>query len=251
MSNTRTTTAGRLSLGSLKRNSARGLAAVTMVAAATAGLAGTALAHTNADAPSRHERHVAHLEHVRHTEHVRHVEHLRHVAHLNHIANQDVAAAGVGNTAPTTTTAATATAATTAAGSDYVLPIEGSYTLTASFAQAGSNWANTHSGQDFAVPTGTPIHTVTSGEVVFAGWDDSYGNNVIIQGEDGKYILYGHLNSLGASVGQQVSAGDVIGLSGSTGNSTGPHLHFEVRTTPTYGSAVDPVAYLASHGVTV
>jgi murein DD-endopeptidase MepM/ murein hydrolase activator NlpD len=87
--------------------------------------------------------------------------------------------------------------------------------------------------------------------VVQAGYDGSYGNDVIIRMPDGMYTLYGHLSSINVSVGQSVIPGQRIGLSGATGNVTGPHLHFEVRTTQSYGSDVDPVAYLRSHGVSV
>ena len=68
---------------------------------------------------------------------------------------------------------------------------------------------------------------------------------------DGTYTQYGHLSSIGVSVGQAVTPGQQIGLSGATGNVTGPHLHFEARTSPEYGSDIDPVAYLRSHGVSV
>jgi murein DD-endopeptidase MepM/ murein hydrolase activator NlpD len=87
--------------------------------------------------------------------------------------------------------------------------------------------------------------------VVSAGWNGSYGNEVVIRHADGKYSQYGHLSQLSVSAGQSVTAGQQIGLSGSTGNSTGPHLHFEIRTGPSYGSDIDPVAYLRANGVTV
>ncbi len=68
---------------------------------------------------------------------------------------------------------------------------------------------------------------------------------------DGTYTQYGHLSSIGVSVGQSVTPGQQIGLSGATGNATGPHLHFEARTGPDYGSDIDPIAYLRAHGVDV
>jgi murein DD-endopeptidase MepM/ murein hydrolase activator NlpD len=89
------------------------------------------------------------------------------------------------------------------------------------------------------------------GTVVEAGWGGSYGNQVVIKMNDGTYTQYGHLSSVGVSVGQQVTPGQQIGLSGATGNVTGAHLHFEARTSPEYGSDIDPVAYLRSHGVNV
>lgn len=118
--------------------------------------------------------------------------------------------------------------------------------------QAGSNWSSGyHTGVDFLVWTGTPVHSVAAGTVVHAGPDGAYGNDVIVQHADGKYTLYGHLSQVEVSAGQHVSEGHEIGLSGATGNVTGPHLHFEVRTTPNYGSDIDPVAYLRSHGVSI
>lgn len=120
------------------------------------------------------------------------------------------------------------------------------------YREAGAYWASGyHTGVDFLVPSGTSVHAVGAGTVVSAGWDGSYGNDVIIRHADGKYTLYGHLTRPLVSAGQTVSEGQAIGVSGATGNVTGPHMHFEVRTTPDYGSDIDPVAYLRSHGVTV
>ncbi|UCM88429.1 M23 family metallopeptidase [Streptomyces marincola] len=117
---------------------------------------------------------------------------------------------------------------------------------------AGSSWSSGyHTGVDFAVSTGTPIKAVASGTVVTSGSGGSYGNEIVIRHDDGHYSQYAHLSSLGVSVGQTVAAGEQIGLAGSTGNSTGPHLHFEVRTGPGYGSDVDPLAYLRANGVTI
>ncbi|CAM5457066.1 Peptidoglycan DD-metalloendopeptidase family protein OS=Streptomyces tendae OX=1932 GN=GUR47_02685 PE=4 SV=1 [Streptomyces tendae] len=79
----------------------------------------------------------------------------------------------------------------------------------------------------------------------------AYGNQVVIQLADGHYAQYAHLSSLSVSAGQSVTAGQQVGLSGATGNVTGPHLHFEIRTTPDYGSDIDPIAFLRSHGVSV
>ncbi|MBW8793998.1 MAG: peptidoglycan DD-metalloendopeptidase family protein [Streptomyces sp.] len=117
---------------------------------------------------------------------------------------------------------------------------------------AGSMWSSGyHTGVDFVVPTGTPVKAVGEGTVVTAGWGGAYGNQVVIRLADGYYAQYGHLSALSVSVGQTVTAGQQVGLSGATGNVTGPHLHFEIRTTPDYGSDVDPVAYLRSKGVAV
>jgi murein DD-endopeptidase MepM/ murein hydrolase activator NlpD len=108
-----------------------------------------------------------------------------------------------------------------------------------------------HTGVDFAAATGTSLKAVGAGTVVSAGWGGAYGNQVVIQLSDGHYAQYAHLSSLSVSAGQSVTAGQEIGLSGATGNVTGPHLHFEIRTTPDYGSDVDPLAFLRSHGVSV
>ncbi|MFD5080918.1 M23 family metallopeptidase [Streptomyces sp. NPDC058371] len=130
------------------------------------------------------------------------------------------------------------------------------YTLSASFAQAGNMWSSTHSGQDFAVATGTQVMAAHGGTVVKAGGNGAgdgpaYGNAVVIKHGNGTYSQYAHLSRIDVKVGQVVSTGQHIALSGSTGNSSGPHLHFEIRTTPNYGSAVDPVAFLRDKGVTV
>ncbi|MFG3497561.1 transglycosylase family protein [Streptomyces sp. NPDC047928] len=115
---------------------------------------------------------------------------------------------------------------------------------------AGSGWsAGYHTGVDFPVPTGTSVKAVGSGRVVSAGWAGAYGYQVVIRHDDGKYSQYAHLSALTVREGQRVGAGQRIARSGSTGNSTGPHLHFEVRTGPGYGSDIDPLAYLRSGGV--
>ncbi|MGW7467740.1 M23 family metallopeptidase [Streptomyces xantholiticus] len=133
----------------------------------------------------------------------------------------------------------------------YRLPIAGSF-VTTGYKTGGALWSSgSHSGVDFRAASGSSVVAVGSGTVVEAGWGGAYGNNIVIRMNDGTYTQYGHLSSIGVSVGQQVTPGQQIGLSGSTGNSTGPHLHFEARTTPEYGSDIDPVAYLRSHGVSI
>lgn len=130
----------------------------------------------------------------------------------------------------------------------YVLPVDAP--LSTGYQQGGGMWSSgSHTGVDFSAGANTSVKSVAAGEVVEAGDGGSYGNNVVIKHEDGKYTQYGHLNSVSVSVGQSVSGGDQIGLSGSTGNSSGPHLHFEVRNGPDYGSDIDPVAYLRDHGL--
>ncbi|MFI8457205.1 M23 family metallopeptidase [Kitasatospora sp. NPDC085464] len=110
--------------------------------------------------------------------------------------------------------------------------------------------AGYHTGVDFAVSPGTPLLAVGNATVVSAGWDGAYGKEVVLRLADGHFAQYAHMSSLAVSAGQHVSAGQRIGLSGSTGNSTGPHLHFEIRTSNRYGAVVNPVAYLSGHGVT-
>ncbi|MEV0977447.1 peptidoglycan DD-metalloendopeptidase family protein [Streptomyces sp. NPDC049915] len=137
----------------------------------------------------------------------------------------------------------------TAAG--FTLPVSGA-TIGTAYHTAGSMWSSGyHTGVDFVVPTGTTVKAVGAGTVVSAGWGGAYGNQVVIKLNDGYYAQYAHLSQLSVSAGQTVTAGQQLGLSGATGNVTGPHLHFEIRTTPDYGSDVDPVAYLRAHGVTV
>ncbi|MFF4118141.1 peptidoglycan DD-metalloendopeptidase family protein [Streptomyces sp. NPDC001714] len=139
--------------------------------------------------------------------------------------------------------------ATTASG--FTLPVAGGAVGTG-YHVAGSMWSSGyHTGVDFVVPTGTPVKAAGAGTVVTAGWGGAYGNQVVIRLTDGYYAQYGHLSALSVSVGQTVTVGQQVGLSGATGNVTGPHLHFEIRTTPDYGSDVDPVAYLRSKGVAV
>ncbi|NBE56877.1 M23 family metallopeptidase [Streptomyces boluensis] len=131
-----------------------------------------------------------------------------------------------------------------------VLPVEGG-TRTAGFAASGDHWAEGHTGQDFAVPVGTRVEAALEGTVVSAGWGDSFGYEIVVKhGADG-YTHYAHLSQIDVSEGESVGTGDRIGASGATGNVTGPHLHFEVRTSPEYGSAVDPVDWLREHGARI
>ncbi|WP_030646818.1 MULTISPECIES: M23 family metallopeptidase [Streptomyces] len=153
--------------------------------------------------------------------------------------------------APQATRQAAPKPAAQPASAGYTLPVAGA-TVGTGYHVAGSMWSSGyHTGVDFVVPTGTPLKAVAAGTVVSAGWGGAYGNQVVIKLNDGYYAQYGHLSQLSVSAGQTVTAGQQIGLSGATGNVTGPHLHFEIRTTPDYGSDVDPVAYLRSHGVAV
>ncbi|MFF5756612.1 M23 family metallopeptidase [Streptomyces longwoodensis] len=133
----------------------------------------------------------------------------------------------------------------------FVTPIAHSYVSTG-YRTGGSLWSSgTHTGIDFHAASGTAVHAVGLGTVVEAGWGGAYGNQVVIRMSDGVYTQYGHLSSVAVSVGQTVVPGQQMGLSGATGNATGPHLHFEARTTAEYGSDIDPIAYLRKHGVDV
>ena len=98
-----------------------------------------------------------------------------------------------------------------------------------------------HEGIDIAVPSGTPVHAAAAGTVVYAGWLGGYGNIVVVDHGNGLSTAYGHNSSLSVAQGASVGAGSVIALSGNTGHSTGPHVHFEVRVN---GAAVDPTRYL-------
>ncbi|MFF7726547.1 M23 family metallopeptidase [Streptomyces sp. NPDC008001] len=134
----------------------------------------------------------------------------------------------------------------------WVAPVAG-YQIGQPFGKDGAMWAHKHSGQDLVVGTGTPVMSVHGGTVVKAGPNGggdgpAYGNAIVIKHADNTYSQYAHLSQVKVSVGQTVTTGQEIGLSGSTGNSSGPHLHFEIRTTPNYGTAVEPVGFMKAHG---
>ena len=105
----------------------------------------------------------------------------------------------------------------------------------------GPRWGRMHEGIDIAVGTGTPVRSAAAGTVIHAGWLGGYGNLVVVDHGGGLSTAYAHNSSFASSVGQAVSAGEVVAYSGNTGNSSGPHVHFEVRVN---GSAVDPLGYL-------
>ncbi|MFD7319666.1 transglycosylase family protein [Streptomyces sp. NPDC059875] len=127
-----------------------------------------------------------------------------------------------------------------------------SASIGTSYRVSGSSWSSGyHTGVDFPVPTGTSVKAVATGKVVSAGWGGAYGYEVVIRHDDGRYSQYAHLSALTVREGQRVNSGQRIARSGSTGNSSGPHLHFEVRTGPGYGSDIDPLAYLRARGVAI
>ncbi|MGW2340585.1 peptidoglycan DD-metalloendopeptidase family protein [Streptomyces sp. NPDC001661] len=121
--------------------------------------------------------------------------------------------------------------------------------LSAGFGSGGRLWSHTHTGQDFAVPTGTPVRAVGAGTVVFTGCGDGFGNQVVLRHADGYYTQYAHLSRIGVRVGDRLAAGETLALSGATGNVSGPHLHFEVRVTPQFGSGIDPLPWLRARGL--
>ncbi|MFJ4646952.1 transglycosylase family protein [Streptomyces bobili] len=136
------------------------------------------------------------------------------------------------------------------AGRSFAAPVDAG--LGTPYHATGSSWSKGyHTGVDFPVPTGTSVKSVAPGTVVSAGWGGSFGYEVVVRHSDGRYSQYAHLSAISVRDGQSVGAGQRIGRSGSTGNSTGPHLHFEVRTGPGFGSDIDPLAYLRAGGVRI
>jgi murein DD-endopeptidase MepM/ murein hydrolase activator NlpD len=117
-----------------------------------------------------------------------------------------------------------------------VWPVSGP--VTSSF---GWRWGRMHEGIDIGVGSGTPIHAAAAGTVIYCGWESGYGNLTVIDHGGNLATAYGHQSSISVACGQQVAQGQVIGAVGSTGHSTGPHLHFEVRVN---GAPVDPLGYL-------
>ena len=121
-------------------------------------------------------------------------------------------------------------------GISLIKPVSG--VLTSRY---GYRWGRTHTGIDIGVPTGTPVKAAASGTVSFAGWKGALGNLVVISHGNGVQTYYGHNSKLTVSAGQSVSQGDVIAKAGSTGQSTGSHVHFEVRVN---GSSYNPLGYV-------
>lgn len=105
----------------------------------------------------------------------------------------------------------------------------------------GRRWGRMHEGVDIAAPTGTPIHAADAGRVVFAGWMSGYGKCIMIDHGNGYRTVYGHASKLYVSAGTRVSKGQLIAAVGSTGRSTGPHLHFEIRKN---GVPQNPIKYI-------
>ena len=127
-------------------------------------------------------------------------------------------------------------------------PPTSGYRLTARFGMSGGMWSNGHTGLDFATASGTPIVAVANGVITETGSAGAYGNQTIQTLADGTEIWYCHQTTISVQPGDTVTAGQQIGTVGTTGNSTGPHLHLEVR--PGGGDPVDPFQALVFHGVT-
>ena len=143
------------------------------------------------------------------------------------------AATGSVNTAGTTSTAKANL------GIALIRPVSG--TITSRFGAGSRIRRSAHTGLDIANSTGTPIAAAASGTVTFSGYKGSYGNMIVISHGNGVQTYYGHCSKLYVSAGAQVSQGQTIGAVGSTGNSTGPHLHLEVRIN---GVAYNPQNYV-------
>ena len=120
----------------------------------------------------------------------------------------------------------------------FAIPVPSSFRYTSGF---GQRWGRSHNGVDFAAPNGTPIQSTADGTVSFAGWESGYGRLVKIRHAFGIETRYAHLSKIRVKKGQRVSRGDRIGDIGSSGNSTGTHLHYEVREG---GKAVNPMRYI-------
>ncbi|MCC6436440.1 MAG: M23 family metallopeptidase [Acidimicrobiales bacterium] len=138
--------------------------------------------------------------------------------------------------------ASSAPTLTVASASGFIYPADGPVTSPFGYrVHPILGYSRLHAGTDIGASYGSPIWASKGGEVILAGWNGGYGNCVIIAHEGGLSTLYGHMSELAVSEGQRVGQGEVIGWVGSTGASTGPHLHFEVWVG---GSATDPMNFL-------
>jgi hypothetical protein len=138
-----------------------------------------------------------------------------------------------------------AAAPVTAATGPVVRPLD-RYLLTARFGECSSHWASCHTGLDFSAATGVPIRAIMGGRVTWTTWGGAYGNLTKIEHPSGVQSWYAHQSSRRVRVGDTVTAGQVIGTVGATGNVTGPHLHLEVRLN---GTPADPDRWLSARGV--
>ena len=156
------------------------------------------------------------------------------LGHMRDLQAQSAALSAKIRSAQSSSIVPAPTGAASAAG--FVWPVHG--VITSGF---GWRWGRMHEGVDLAVSTGTPVVAAKAGVVIVAGWMGGYGNLVVVDHGGGVATAYGHNTSVTVGVGQQVEQGQLIAYSGSTGHSTGPHVHFEVRIN---GGAVDPMGYL-------
>jgi murein DD-endopeptidase MepM/ murein hydrolase activator NlpD len=137
-----------------------------------------------------------------------------------------------------------AMAAMQPSASPWASPVQGG-SISSHF---GPRWGTHHDGLDIAAASGTPVRAVGAGTVVSAGWQDGYGNTVVLDHGDGVTTLYAHNSELVVTPGQRVSAGELISKVGSTGDSTGPHLHLEVKVGD---RKVDPLPWLRERNVSL
>ncbi|MGY1669568.1 M23 family metallopeptidase [Geodermatophilus sp. SYSU D00710] len=165
-------------------------------------------------------------------------------------AARAAAAAAAAAPAPSSSSSSSSSSAGSSApvsGSGYVKPTSG---RTSSC--YGMRWGVLHGGVDIAAPIGTPVYAATSGTVVRTGPATGFGLAVYIRGSDGAVTVYGHVNTEYVQAGERVVAGELIAEVGNRGQSTGPHLHFEVHPSGAmYGGQVDPVPWLRARGVSI
>ena len=134
-----------------------------------------------------------------------------------------------------------------AARPKWILPIpKGKFVVSSCFEP---RWGTFHYGIDMAAPEGTPFYAAGDGTVVEAGPMSGFGNAIMVKHADGTITVYGHEEKLLVHKGEKVKAGQLIGLVGSEGESTGYHLHFEIRVGSENGDKVDPVDWLRDHGI--
>jgi murein DD-endopeptidase MepM/ murein hydrolase activator NlpD len=147
-------------------------------------------------------------------------------------------------TRSTARTATTLTISQQPARTDlWALPLHTNYQLSSPF---GERWGTLHPGVDLTAVEGTQYYAVAPGRVILARYNGGYGYNVMIEHQGGAVTVYGHSSKLMVKEGQYVEAGQLLGLTGNTGFSTGPHLHFEIRVN---GKAIEPTAFMRKHGV--
>jgi murein DD-endopeptidase MepM/ murein hydrolase activator NlpD len=127
----------------------------------------------------------------------------------------------------------------------WLLPMRSNYDVSSLF---GARWGTQHPGIDMTAVEGTRYFSVADGTVILARYNGGYGYNVMVEHAGGVVTVYGHSSKLLVKEGQRVVAGQLLGLTGNTGFSTGPHLHFEIRVG---GKPIEPLAFMRKHGVDV